>query len=88
MPTPDHAAHDRTLIAALSMRDPHLSGPERAEADALRAGCPECARLHDDLERNVLLPLQHAQGRNVDIHRAQPSFRLNSTCTRALVMSS
>ncbi len=48
-PTPDHAAHDRTLIAALSTRDPGLSEAERAQADALRAGCPECARLHDDL---------------------------------------
>lgn len=48
-PTPDHAAHDRTLIAASATRDPGLSPAERAQADALRAGCPDCARLHDDL---------------------------------------
>ena len=46
---PDHAAHDRAVVAALAARDPDVTGDERQAAQALVAACTECARLHADL---------------------------------------
>ena len=49
MPSADHATHDRTLIAAMSTRDPDMTPAETANAEAMLAACTECARLRDDL---------------------------------------
>jgi hypothetical protein len=45
----DHAAHDATLLAALAARDPDLTPPERARAEAAIEGCGPCADLFADL---------------------------------------
>ena len=45
--TAAHATHDPILVAALTDRS--LSVTERAEAEALVAGCSLCAQLHADL---------------------------------------
>jgi hypothetical protein len=44
---PDHAAHDRTLVAAAAAND--LEGAALAEATERLASCPDCAALHADL---------------------------------------
>jgi hypothetical protein len=46
LPT-DHATHDTLLIASLLDRTP--GGPDRDRAEALLAGCDDCAALHRDL---------------------------------------
>jgi hypothetical protein len=55
---PDHAAHDRTLVAALAAGDlvaapapggGDLEAAALAEATELVATCPDCAELHADL---------------------------------------
>jgi hypothetical protein len=43
----DHAAHDRTLVAAAAAND--LEGAALAEATERLASCPDCAALHADL---------------------------------------
>ena len=45
--TAAHATHDPVLVAALTDRSP--TATERAEAEALVAGCSLCAQLHADL---------------------------------------
>ena len=45
--TDPHPAHDRFLVAALASGD--LGGDERDRADALLAGCADCAQLASDL---------------------------------------
>jgi anti-sigma factor RsiW len=44
--TPDHADHDRMLVASLA--DHSLTTGERAAAEALVASCDDCAALHAD----------------------------------------
>lgn len=44
---PDHPAHDLLWVASLIDRS--TSGPERVRAEALIAGCTDCAALHQDL---------------------------------------
>ena len=69
MPKPDadHAAHDRLLVAARSARDPGLTPAEAAAADALLAGCPECADLSADLVAlATALPSSATPGRTRD----------------------
>jgi hypothetical protein len=44
---PDHATHDRTLVAAAAGND--LEGAALAEATERLASCPDCAALHADL---------------------------------------
>lgn len=46
LPDP-HASHDRILTAALAAGDLH--GLEHERAERLRATCPACGALHDDL---------------------------------------
>lgn len=47
---PDHARHDRLLVAALADRGTDALTPrERAQAEAQLAACRECAALHADL---------------------------------------
>jgi hypothetical protein len=47
---PDHATHDRLLVAALADRGiDALTPSERAQAEAQLAACRECAALHADL---------------------------------------
>jgi hypothetical protein len=47
---PDHASHDRLLVAALADRGADALTPrERASAEALVAACRDCAALHADL---------------------------------------
>jgi anti-sigma factor RsiW len=48
-PASDHAAHDRTAIAAVASRDPDVTPEENQTAQALIAACTECAALHADL---------------------------------------
>lgn len=45
----DHQSHERLLLIRLAADD--LSGAERPAAEALRAGCKECAALVRDVER-------------------------------------
>ncbi len=45
--TPDHAGHDRLLVAALAAGD--LTGADRDHALELTRSCASCAELHDDL---------------------------------------
>ena len=45
--TPDHAGHDRLLVAALAAGD--LTGADRDHALELTRSCTSCAELHDDL---------------------------------------
>jgi hypothetical protein len=44
---PDHAGHDRLLVAALAAGD--LAGTDRDHALDLTRSCSACAELHDDL---------------------------------------
>lgn len=47
--SPQHATHDRVLIAALATREADLTGDERSTARTLIADCAECRDLLADL---------------------------------------
>jgi hypothetical protein len=72
-PNLDHPTHDLTVIAAHAAGD--LPESERASAEALLAGCADCAALHRDLQAiaaaSAAVPAPIARTRDFQLEPAQ-----------------